>query len=138
MARLEELHDFVRYLREVEYTKDVIKFRNNHHEAWAQYAKQQHISITKATATAERAHYEGFLEFKPLNDATGPPNKVIPHPIKGDDFLERTLFGTFPKGLFMAWFNRNYKPLTLLTAFTGGVLLTLVLFVIKWIVTGKP
>ena len=120
MARLKELYDFAKYVREVEYTDKVLKFQTNHHEAWKQYANQTGVTEKEAIVLGERAAHERYVEFKPLNDIDGPPNKVIVSPIKGDDLLDRTVFGLVPKGLWLAYAEKNIA-LVRIVSFVGGI-----------------
>lgn len=129
MARLRDLYQFTKYVRDVEYTDKVLQFQNNHHEAWKQYAEQTGISEKDAITLAERAAASRLISFKPLNDIDGPPNKVIVD-MAGEDLIEKTVFGIIPKGIILAWLDKNKNFLTLLIAFVGAIVIGILNIVI--------
>lgn len=73
-------------------------------------------------------------------DIPGQSNKrrIVTNPYQASDFLERTIFGLFPKGVFVAWLNKNYQLLSLSVAFISGIVLSTIVYIITWVVTGSP
>lgn len=121
MAHLKDLYNFTSYVEKTEYTDKVLRFNSNHLEAWRQYGKAKKMFEKDAINLGRMASDKHYITYAPLNDHDGPPNKLIVD-TAGLELLDRTVFGKIPKGLWLAWAEKNSKLINLIWLVIGVVI----------------
>jgi hypothetical protein len=120
MALLKELYDFTRYVDRVDGTDKVLQFHQYHTEAWEQYAHDTGVSEKKAKIIGRMASDMHYVTYTPLDEHDGPPNKLIVDSA-GQELIHKTMFGLMPKGLWLAWADKNSKLINLIWLIIGLV-----------------
>lgn len=121
MAILKDLYDFVKYVDEVDDTDNVLQFSASPNDVYKQYAKAKSISEKDAKRIVRMANYKQLVTYTPLNEHTGPPNKVITDSA-GVELIEKTVGGRLPSGLILAWMNKHHLVTNLLWIIIGVIL----------------
>jgi hypothetical protein len=136
MANLKRARDFVKYIELKENTPNELRFTNEeqYQKILKDYARSLGLNTKEVRSIVAIA--DNYIRSERVDETD--TMKLVTNPYQAPDFLERTIFNLFPKGLFMAWLNKNFKPLTLIFTFLSGAVVTIVLFIVKWVVTGNP
>jgi hypothetical protein len=137
MALLFKIRDFVEYVHKKEDTPDELRFINDddYQKIMDGYSKERGIDKKEMKYILAKA--SDYLRNESVQSEVN-TQRIATNPFQASDFLEQTVYGLVPKGVFMAWLDKNHKPLTLMMSFVTGVLVTAGIFIIKWIVTGNP
>lgn len=125
MALLKDLYEFTKYVDSVNGTPDVLQFNAHHDEAWIQYANTVGISREYAKRLGMIAQNNRYVTYMPLNERDGPPHKLVIDD-NGLELTHRTAWGLIPKGLWLAWLDKNKSLTALIVSFMSGVIIGII------------
>lgn len=138
MALLKAVYDLTKYVHNTQDldTEEKLGYSYPLVNPCEQYAAIKHMPLQRATEVYNYALHKKYVIDRINSPSSDTPDQraykvVIDN--AGVHFLNKSLFGIWPKGLVQAWVEENYKTSTVIMTFLGGIIIGLLPYIVKLI-----